>query len=495
MPEIKANVLTSAPTDGHFLVAPSAADGAQFGLLPKGLLPAGPQGVQGIQGVKGDTGNTGATGPQGPTGATGAQGPQGTAGAKGDKGDPGEDGIDGVDGTDAEVDPWTELTGTSWDFTTGKARYKVLSAGANALTISGAVESDDAFLYVQQTNAGGATLTLAGVAVTIESAANAVTLIAVTRLNGGYLFAPQKVFGQVGTPAPDLKLASPTLSNLVVGDGQITATTSAVANGSTYKFQYKASSSGTWLDGPTRTGAGTITITGLTNATAYDVRVLALAAGSYTQSDPSNVLSGTPVAASGPVVFLDNFNNPNSADIALSGYNNWLKTSPGMVPGIVYGTASNKTGLAHASDGSNPSLQIYTQESLGIVQDFKIEADISYAGGLGWEAGPRYQTTIFRYQNDNNFYTAICVDLDVYIYKKIGGVDGYIFGYAAAGSVTSLEIALTGAAGTMKVNGVTVDISSISFSEFVAGKIAIGRTQLANAGEAIYNSVQITKYN
>ena len=105
-----------------------------------------------------------------------------------------------------------------------------------------------------------------------------------------------------GTPAADVVItvpATPAVPTLVAGNAQIEATWVAPNNGgaaiSDYDVQYKVGSVSTWTTWPHTGTALTATITGLTNGTAYDVRVRAI--NSAGPSQWSAAASATPSAS------------------------------------------------------------------------------------------------------------------------------------------------------------------------------------------------------
>jgi len=99
--------------------------------------------------------------------------------------------------------------------------------------------------------------------------------------------------------------------------GSATTTTqalswTAVSGATSYSVQYRVTGSGTWLNGPTPTGAGT-TVTGLTANTSYEYRVAGInTTGTGTYS--ATLTASTPATDPVPVMITsDSFNRADTA--------------------------------------------------------------------------------------------------------------------------------------------------------------------------------------
>ena len=95
------------------------------------------------------------------------------------------------------------LSTSAWDFTTGTKKSKTLAANT-AITISGSVAGQSvAILSVTQDATGSRTLSINGSVITINTAANSNTLIAVIDLGGGSFAFDTNFGGASGTtPTP-----------------------------------------------------------------------------------------------------------------------------------------------------------------------------------------------------------------------------------------------------------------------------------------------------
>lgn len=94
------------------------------------------------------------------------------------------------------------------------------------------------------------------------------------------------------TSAPTGVTASP-------GDGSVVVSWSTVTGAASYNVYYKLSSDTTWTQATSGVTATSYTVTGLTNATAYDFAVTSYDSTDSTESAQSAAVTATPVASGG----------------------------------------------------------------------------------------------------------------------------------------------------------------------------------------------------
>jgi uncharacterized protein (TIGR02145 family) len=298
--------------------------GAQGAAGPQGAAgttgAAGATGAAGIQGIKGDTGAAGSAGStgakgdigvKGDTGAVGAQGSIGLTGAagiqgiKGDTGAAGAQGSTGAAGLTTAVNGVSQVNGlitlTTTDVPEGNNKYytdALVSANADVTTntlkvgytdslvaANSAVVANTAKKGITDGTTSGDMQYWNGTAwVLIPTAINAgATLTAV----GGI---PTWVGGTPPPTAPD----APGIGTATGGDAQATvAFTAPASDGGTAITTYTVTSS---PGGITTTGASSpISITGLTNGTAYTFTVTATnSVGTGAASAVSNSVTPAP---------------------------------------------------------------------------------------------------------------------------------------------------------------------------------------------------------
>lgn len=106
------------------------------------------------------------------------------------------------------------------------------------------------------------------------------------------------VFGEISNVVSNTTSGSVTLGTITnlggaAGNGQVALTWTPAANATSHQPQYKLNSSGTWLDFGSALGASasSVTVTGLSNGSLYDFRIVA---GNGVTTTNSNTISRTP---------------------------------------------------------------------------------------------------------------------------------------------------------------------------------------------------------
>jgi uncharacterized protein (TIGR02145 family) len=268
-------------------IGSTGATGSQgpIGLTgPAGAIGAsGAVGAQGIQGIQGEVGLQGLKGDKGDTGE---QGPQGVFGPKGDKGDTGLKGDTGDQGIKGDKGD----TGLKGDTGDQGIKGDKGDTGQKGDTGDQGIKGDKGDGFTDGTAAGQLMYWNGSAWVVVATTANEGAAL---QLIGG---VPTWVGG-----TPPTAPGAPTIGTATGGDAEATvAFTAPASDGGAAITTYTATSSPGNITGTvSQAGSGTITVTGLTNGTAYTFTVTATnSVGTGAASAASN--SVTPVAPPPP---------------------------------------------------------------------------------------------------------------------------------------------------------------------------------------------------
>jgi uncharacterized protein (TIGR02145 family) len=278
---------------------PAGLDGAIGPMGPQG--PAGLNGVDGANGINGLDGDDGVNGAPGLDGAIGPMGPQGPAGLNGVDGANGINGLDGLPGIPglpgpvgpAGLDGLPGIPGLPGQIGPAGATGAQGTKGDTGLkgdTGAQGIKGDKGDGLTNGTEAGQMMYWNGTAWVVVATTANEGAAL---QLIGG---VPTWVGG-----TPPTAPGAPTIGTATGGNAQATvAFTAPTSNGGAAITTYTATSSPGGITGTvSQAGSGTITVTGLTNGTAYTFTVTATnSAGTGDASAASN--SVTPVAPPPP---------------------------------------------------------------------------------------------------------------------------------------------------------------------------------------------------
>ena len=148
------------------------------------------------------------------------------------------------------------------------------------------------------------------------------------------------------------------LTASAITTSQATLSWSAVSGANNYDVDYKAASSGTWINAATGTTTLSVNLTGLTEATVYDWRVKAnCSSGSSSYAQSQFTTQSTPTCNAPAGLTSSNITN-NSATVSwssVSGANNYDVDYKTASSGIWINAATNTTSLSVNLNGLTAS--------------------------------------------------------------------------------------------------------------------------------------------
>jgi hypothetical protein len=269
------------------------------------------------------------------------------------------------------------------------------------------------------------------------------------RVNGRNMFEALK-YALLNTSAAGATIPVPsTVTGLVVTapDYQsIKASWTLVPSATSYHVQYKATSSGTWLDTTgTAYDGNTMTITGLSGSTSYDVRIKARNAGG--DAAASTTVSATTAAA--PVTYAaDTFNRADSSSTLGS------TTTGSYAWSAVVGT----WGIS-----SNAAYDVTATSANHIATIDDTHANGTVAAQL-FGSSPVNSGILFRLTDASNFWVWLANGT---LYKCVAGsftsVGSLPLRTPASGDTYSAI--LNGSSITLKVNGAVYGSATDSFNQ------------------------------
>jgi hypothetical protein len=334
----------------------------------------GTNGAKGDTGITGDKGDVGEKGIQGIQGATGADGASGETGAMGDMGTTGLQGASGAQGEIGATGP-SGATGNTGNTGVGIAQTLsftspslVLSDNGGSIDLTGLINDADSdnsneiqnlSQVLTQGNSAGAQLK----DVTDPTDAQDAATKAYVDVLEFYMNALEARIAALEPTVPN----APTIGTATAGDGQATTSfTAPVNNGGSPITSYTATSSPDNITSTlTQSGSGIITVTGLTNETAYTFTVTATNAIGVSSSSvssnsvtPDNLPAIGDFRAGGIVFWVDPADNTHGLVCALSDYATqvaWGCYGTGLpsVPNVAY-NGGNPVGYgAEIGDGED----------------------------------------------------------------------------------------------------------------------------------------------